>query len=406
MGKTVAVSAVLCSTIISSVALTSANGETNEVPNSEITHAPTHEYNDLHAAAESYASDYDVSVTEALRRLQAQEAADDTWNKLAALAPERLVSIRLEHSEDDIALVARFTGNNEIDVPDEIIVDSPIKIGTVHGYHRRADDVNRDLATMLPDIFESHPDLDGIYYDETIETLILEYSGPRTLDHESSVNDISRKTGLPTAIESYADPTENGNRGGLSLTSCTSGFTVRNPAGTRGFLTAGHCSRSQSYQLFGSSTWHSTTFRSELFNGYADVQWHSISGRTVFPSFFMSSTSTPTSLTGYTMRGNQGGKYVCHRGKATRYSCGTVNHTSYAPGNNICNGPCSNTYVRTAGSQLRCYRGDSGGPVALGGSAYGIYKGQSSSGTSASNCNFMFHMPIQYAFNLGISLLM
>lgn len=180
------------------------------------------------------------------------------------------------------------------------------------------------------------------------------------------------------------------------MSSCTAGFNVI-VNGVRGMTTAGHCSSSQSYRAFGSTTWVGTTYRSQAWNRLADVQWHSLVA-TPGTLFHGQSTTTTTTLVGRQLRTVQGGNWACHRGKTTGYSCGTVVQINYQPTySGACNGQtCAATFMVVQSSSLKCYLGDSGGPVFSGGYAYGWYKGQSSSGTTAADCNSMHYMAVDY----------
>lgn len=90
--------------------------------------------------------------------------------------------------------------------------------------------------------------------------------------------------------------------------------------------------------------------------------------------------------------------FVCHRGFTTEYSCGQVTSISYLPTyTDACLGAtCAATWLRVEGPGLKCYPGDSGGPVFLDFTAYGFYKGQNSAGTSAADCDFAIVMSQQY----------
>lgn len=62
--------------------------------------------------------------------------------------------------------------------------------------------------------------------------------------------------------------------GGLALTTCTSGFSVKNASGTKGITTAGHCSNTQAYN--GTNL----PFQSGTTGGVYDIQWHTAPGFT------------------------------------------------------------------------------------------------------------------------------
>ncbi|MEV4475910.1 hypothetical protein [Nonomuraea sp. NPDC049504] len=57
------------------------------------------------------------------------------------------------------------------------------------------------------------------------------------------------------------------------------------------------------------------------------------------------------------------------------------------------------------GDGLKCYPGDSGGPWFNANKAYGIYKGQSSTGTGTAGCNWAVYMAINYISTINVSLM-
>ena len=63
--------------------------------------------------------------------------------------------------------------------------------------------------------------------------------------------------------------------GGLALSPCTSGFSVKNSAGLKGIVTAGHCDNSVSYSGM------SLPYEGGSFTGSNDEQWHTAPGFTV-----------------------------------------------------------------------------------------------------------------------------
>lgn len=355
---------------------------------------------DLHPDAEAYAQDFAVSLEEASQRLHAQNASGPIRTEIANVAPDRLVGVRLEHG-DELKIVARFTGSEPIDLPSSISA-SDIPVEVVTGYRHTAEEVNRAITAIIPELVG----IDGIYYDEVADVIALDVSqNDLATSALSPVTAVAEKLDIPVRIDRHDSSTAESSRGGLFLSDgCTSGFTVRNPSNARGFITAAHCDNVQSYRLYTGSSFYATTFRYAAYTGYQDVQWHSLTGHTVSNLFYGQSTVAATRAYSYVLRGNQAGDYVCRRGKTTGYSCGNVNSVSYSPGN-ICGGPCGATWVRVAGPSLRCYDGDSGGPVFSGTAAYGITKGDASNGTGTANCDFAFHMPIEYALSIGISLL-
>ena len=216
---------------------------------------------------------------------------------------------------------------------------------------------------------------------------------------EAIKRDAKELLGLPVRVESVDAPVEDGHtRGGAHLSDCTSGFVVRHPStGTRGYITAGHCGNNQTYYEYGGVS-YSTPFIGEIRDADQDVQWHTTS-HIEFPHFYASSTTSHRSLQAQRNRNSQAvGGYVCHRGKTTGYSCGDIASKTFRPTyTNACPGvTCAAVWIRVEGPSLKCFPGDSGGPWFIAYTAYGIYKGQSSSGTSAAGCNWAFYMAANY----------
>lgn len=66
---------------------------------------------------------------------------------------------------------------------------------------------------------------------------------------------------------------------------------------------------------------------------------------------------------------------------------------------------CSSVWIKVSGPNLECNGGDSGGPWFNGSIAYGIYKGQSSTGSTAAACNYAFYMAINYITGMNVTVL-
>jgi hypothetical protein len=156
--------------------------------------------------------------------------------------------------------------------------------------------------------------------------------------------------------------------GGLALPDCTTGFTV-SKSGTRGVLTAGHCSNSES--IYNTSL----TLMGEAYSGSNDEQWM-YSASFSFTNKAADFAPDWRRITSRTYRKNQPiGSWVCKYGKVTGYGCGTITQTNAAPGY-IPNVKPTYVYVaHSVGYPLLCQGGDSGGPVYLSNSAWGIIEG-------------------------------
>ncbi|MCS7017190.1 MAG: S1 family peptidase [Gemmatales bacterium] len=173
--------------------------------------------------------------------------------------------------------------------------------------------------------------------------------------------------------------------GGLTLTTCTSGFSVRNSSGTKGITTAGHCNNSQSYNgvnlPFQSGTPDS--------GGIYDIQWHTAPGFTVRNLIFDGTYNRY--IFSVKFRANQSvGERVCKYGKTTGYACGTIATTSQDGVN-----------VRVDNMTLQ--GGDSSGPWFWNNTAYGT----TIAACTLSNGNpYAIYGPVDQIYNiLGLTVL-
>lgn len=171
---------------------------------------------------------------------------------------------------------------------------------------------------------------------------------------------------------------------------CTSGFAARaTVGGAYGIITAGHCSNDQRMRgvdLPYVSGWASAT---------ADAQFHRIptgspESHRLLDDYICNPYRSVTSqcdVTGDKARTDMVGEYVCHTGRRTGTSCGTVTDITYRPtydgaclarASNNDQGPntmCNSVFVRVDGPSLKSCQGDSGGPWYRSGVAYGITMG-------------------------------
>ena len=156
--------------------------------------------------------------------------------------------------------------------------------------------------------------------------------------------------------------------GGLSLSTCTSGFSVENSSGTKGITTAAHC-RDEQYYNGTLLPW-----RDASYGGSADVQWHTAPGFTVENRIKIGLNTR--NITGTVERDDQPiAAYVCKYGMTTRYGCGRIADKSYTPSGSCPGAGChwNSTFIRVEAStgQNLSKGGDSGGPFFSGTQAWG-----------------------------------
>ncbi len=359
----------------------------------------------LMQSAQSYAVDHKVGVDEALRRLRMQGSLEDTLAKLEIAAGDRFAGAWIEH-EPEFRAVVRLTGYSQ-ELPADaqsLFANSSVPIKVVTGAEATLAELVDKIESTLPRLQRMHSQLASAEVDVRTGEIVL-FMEQDEISEERMLSDARELLEFPVRIESVDAPVGDGHtRGGAHLSTCTSGFVVRHPStGTTGYITAGHCGNNQTYFEYGGTS-YSTTFIDEIRDADQDVQWHT-TPHIELPHFYASSTTSYRPLEGQRNRSSQAvGGYVCHRGKTTGYSCGDIESKTFRPTyTNACPGvTCASVWIRVKGSSLKCYPGDSGGPWFLVYDAYGIYKGQSSSGTSAGACNWAFYMAPDY---FGISLL-
>jgi streptogrisin C len=358
-------------------------------------------------AATQYATDYGVALDEAQRRLELQQSLVEIIGSARTLVGNRLARARLVHSPE-FAIELHLAGELPVAGLEDLARAAGVPVIVEYGKTHSLDQLNALIQARISRWTERYPAIVGVYADGSTGQVVLDVQADAAIGgviHQALLEDLSGES-VGVRVETTDGEVGDGSRGGLDLTNCTSGFVVRNGSGTRGVLTAGHCGNTQDFRLFSSSSWFNMTFQDQARTDRNDVQWHT-TGALEQPLFFGPSTTDARELRGRSLRGEIDGSYTCHRGRSTENSCGTVTSVTYIPTyNNACPGTtCAPLWVRAAGSNLRCYPGDSGGPFYNGWYAYGIYKGQSSSGTSASDCDWVVFMGIGYIQAINVDLM-
>jgi hypothetical protein len=172
---------------------------------------------------------------------------------------------------------------------------------------------------------------------------------------------------------------------------CTTGFTVTDGART-GVVTAAHCPDEVTYvdparegtqlQFVGQWGW-----------AFRDVQVH-VADAPHRPLFYADTAKTKvrTVLAARSRTSTRAGDFVCRRGETTGYSCEEVELINYMPPGDLCGGPCDPTWVMVPGP--KCKAGDSGAPIFLGNTAFGLVKGGNYGRDGT--CNFYYYMSTDY----------
>lgn len=322
-----------------------------------------------------YAQTFGVSPQEGARRLHLQEAVDALNARLTEEQAATFAGLSIEHSPQ-FQVVARFTRKGEETIRPYL---SPALAAVV-----RVEPARFTLQQLERRLEAS--------YNRVRGNGIPAAGGVDVRANRAEVHVLAGRSAAARAVLGVGDasvvevahlPREEINMyGGLNVSGCTSGFTVRNSAGTRGITTAGHCGNSQS--LGG----YALTLRGEAYSGSYDIQWHNASGHT-YPNTIKVSSGT-RSITATRSRTSQTvGSQVCKQGMTTGYTCGTISTISYCA-----SGAC--TWVRVAGNGTNLSEGgDSGGPWFSGNTAYGSH--------TYGMGNDSAYMPINYVSGISVT---
>lgn len=331
----------------------------------------------LRRDAAAYAARYGVSEGEALDRLRVQHAAGALNAALQANHPETFAGMSIEH-QPSFAVVARFTRNGEQVLRGAAVDPSLARV-------LRAENANVPLRVLQRRLEAAYSRVRGKGVQAT-GALNVRANRPEIYvpAHSAAAARaaVPADAGAEVVIVDGLPQNEAFLYGGLNINLCTSGFYVKNSAGTRGISTAGHCPNSQSYS-------GTLTFQSEYDSGAYDVQWHTQTGATY--SNIIKEGSSTRAITATKAVGSQvSGEWVCKQGMATGNTCGTLSSTSYC-----FETTCTWVYV-DGGSVNLSEGGDSGGPWYSGNTAYGqhVFGGGNNSG----------YMPVDYFAGLGLTI--
>jgi hypothetical protein len=330
----------------------------------------------LQQDAAVYSETFRVSLQEAGRQLQLQEAIDALNARLAEEQAATFAGLSIEHTPE-FHVVARFTRKGEETIRPYL---SPALAAVV-----RVEPARFTLYQLERRLEASYHRVRGAGIPSAGG---VDVRANRAEVHVLRGNSASARAvlgaGDAAVVEVDQLPREEINMyGGLPISTCTTGFTVRNSAGTRGVSTAGHCGNSQTLSGY------ALTFRGEAYSGSYDVQWHNASGHT-YPNTIKVGSGT-RSITGTRSRTSQTvGSQVCKQGKTTGYTCGTISTISYCA-----SGAC--TWVRVAGNGTNLSEGgDSGGPWFSGNTAYGSH--------TYGIGNDSAYMPIDYFSGISVTI--
>ncbi len=352
--------------------------------------------------AAEYARQNQVSLDEAGRRLRAQEESVAATDSIRAAYKHRLAGVSVEH-EPAYRIVVLLTGAEP--VPDRTVVAGGMEVPIVFRTGARATGVEVVSAWMYhrDRIKAAVGNVSGAGLDQRTGELVLMVKGSDADRYRPGELDsaMERLAGVPVRIRVLDREDRNLSvEGGARVVgidpadgkryACTTGFVVANGPRT-GIVTAAHCPDSLTY-IGPQGTRTELSFDGQWGWRHQDGQVHA-TPEALRPLFYADTAKTLLrTVTGSRPRAStRAGDFVCRRGETTGYSCGQVELVDYAPPGDLCGGPCDPVWVTVPGPS--CKGGDSGAPIFLGTTAFGIVKGGN---YSRGTCNFYYYMSTDY----------
>ena len=360
----------------------------------------------LEQDAQGYAGAAGVGLEEARRRVAAMKDLRAVKARIQQTHGARLAGIATEHSPA-FQISVLLTGDAA--VPAESVTAGGLTVPIVYriGARSTLQQLRAALKQHQAAIRGLLPDAQGIGISTKTGELVVNVNATGVAAAAALARDaeLETLTGVPVRIRAVdgADidmDVRGGSRvEGVNPTDgkryyCTTGFVVKNTAGTTGMATAAHCENNLTYyNPNGTSIPLTLVAGTEQGYGSQDVQVHT-STYVERPEFYVDTAKTQVRrpVGSYELYATWEGDNACHRGETTGASCSFVEYVFYQPPPDKCAGYCADTYVSVTGPH--CKGGDSGGPVYDLDLARGLLKGGNFS--TAGTCNFYFYMPIEY----------
>lgn len=360
--------------------------------------------------AASFARDNDLTADEAGRRLRLRLEADERLTQIRTGLLARYAGGYITHAPA-YGVVLRLTGAEPVAAQTLSLPSGKFEVRYETGATATLDTLAKTITDKLAALKLALPGLQGAGVDERTGEIVLKvYAvGAAAAAVTARTAEITALVGQPVRIEAVAAPARATNiRGGTRVYDasgfCTGAFVGQTSA-YRALLTAGHCNDNLTFLGNDGVTTYSMTYVSGVFDADQDVQYHR-SATAMLPEFW-ADLNVRRTLTGRRLRTSTfAGDEFCHNGQGTGYSCGLVTTTTHAPTfSGACGGQaCSPVWINLEGVNLRCYPGDSGGPVFVSTVAAGVQSSASYTGSGAGGCVYMTYMSTDY-LPTGVTLL-
>jgi len=350
--------------------------------------------------AAQYAAQFRVTVDEAIRRLQAQQASAAATGAIAREFADRLAGISIDNGTE-YRIVVLLTGSEP--VADRSAAGVPIVFRT--GAKATHAEAVAAMRKHLIDVRRDLPGARGAGYDQRtgeVVLLVTPFDAQRfgvgaIRARAEQVSGVPVRVVVNELNESNMSVVGGGRVEGLNVQTnrrnrCTSGFVVTNGE-IHAITTAAHCPDQLTYVDRDANSSPTLPMIGSWGLGYRDVQ---INGSADSPDPLFYANRGAGSLrqvqTWRNVASTRAGEFVCHYGESSGYSCAPVELTDYAPPGDLCGGPCSPAWVTVKGPA--CIPGDSGGPVFSGDVAFGIAKGINRD--DSGRCLFYYYMSTDY----------
>jgi hypothetical protein len=352
--------------------------------------------------ANAYAVRFAVDPEEALWRLRAQQQSGPLTDEIRRRFAGRLAGISIQH-QPVFQFSVLLSGAEPVPQETFLVAGRPLPITFVTGAAASREQAVRAMVQYQESLRRRLPNARGLGHDQKTGEIVLLVTRSDADRHGLSAIEEQAEAiaNMPVRVEVVQRQINLGLTGGGRVEgvdqsdgkkyACTTAFVVTDGA-RDGIVTAAHCPNDLVFRdVDGGRT--PLSFDGQWGWRYRDVQLH-VGAQRLQPLFYSDRrTGALRQLRSWRNRtGLRAGEWLCHYGESTGYSCEVVELTDYAPPGELCGGPCAPTWVTVSGPV--CKAGDSGGPVFLGTTAYGITKGGSS--TPGGACNFYYFMSTDF----------
>ena len=319
----------------------------------------------LSRATEEYARDIGISLSEAIHRLTLQNSIGELDVAFSQKEAASYGGLWIQHQPSFKVIVQMTSGNEQLplqylsklQIPKDIVEVRSVKFTLSHLQ------ALQDLSTQKLRISGVNVDTGINIFNNSVDINVIDPQEVQVILSQKGILLPSEIVVLK--VPELIKPAAN-IYAGLSI-NCTTGFSVKNPSGTKGISTAAHCANSQSYLGV------NLPLVAEAYSGSNDIQWHSVGSHTV--KNYYQAGGTAYLVNSITNRNSQAiNSYICKSGVTTGYACGYITDKNVNPG--YIPGGGNATFIRLHKDiSLLANDGDSGGPVFSGNSAYGIISG-------------------------------